>query len=138
MFDLDGFKAVNDTFGHAAGDRLLQLVGERCRANVRISDTIGRLSGDEFLAILPEANAAAASEVAEKLRAALVAPYAVDGGQARVTASFGIADFPGHGTDPDALTRAADAALYEAKRAGKNRVCVAPALEAPASEAAEA
>jgi diguanylate cyclase (GGDEF)-like protein len=125
MFDLDGFKHVNDTLGHAAGDRLLGLVGDRSRACIRASDTVGRLSGDEFLAILPEANLEGAREVAEKLRLAVAEPYPFDRNPVRVTTSLGIACFPLHGEDAAALKAAADAALYAAKRAGKNRVEVA-------------
>ena len=125
MFDLDGFKAVNDTWGHAAGDRVLALVGERARKCVRASDTVGRLGGDEFLAILPESSLEGASGVAEKLREALAEPYALEGATARLSASVGLSLFPEHGNDPEELQRAADAALYQAKRAGRNRTVIA-------------
>jgi diguanylate cyclase (GGDEF)-like protein len=122
MFDLDGFKQVNDTWGHAAGDKVLALVGSRSRASVRASDIVGRLGGDEFLAILPEATREGALQVAEKLRASLGEPYPLDAHSARLGASIGVSFFGEHGTDADALQRAADVALYEAKRRGKNRV----------------
>jgi len=125
MFDLDGFKAVNDTWGHAAGDRVLVQVGERARRCVRASDTVGRLGGDEFLAILPQTSLEVAMGVAEKLLEALAQPYPLDGGTGRLTVSVGVGLFPDHGSDPESLQRAADAALYQAKREGRNRTLVA-------------
>jgi diguanylate cyclase (GGDEF)-like protein len=125
MLDLDGFKKVNDTWGHAAGDYVLKQVGSRARACVRASDTIGRLGGDEFLAILPETSLEGAQGVAEKLREALRVPYDVPKATATLGASIGLAIFPQHGTDADDLQRAADAALYRSKREGKNRITVA-------------
>jgi diguanylate cyclase (GGDEF)-like protein len=130
MFDLDGFKAVNDTWGHAAGDRALAQVGERVRRSIRASDTVGRLGGDEFLAILPHTTLDGAMGVAEKLREALAEPYVLEGGTGRMTASVGLSLFPEHGDDPESLQRAADAALYRAKREGKNRTLVATARAA--------
>ncbi len=121
LFDLDGFKEVNDTWGHAAGDQVLGLVGERARKCVRASDTVGRLGGDEFLAILPGAGAEGALAVAEKLRLLVREPYVVGDVVARIGVSIGISLFPAHGEDPEALQRSADAALYEAKREGKDR-----------------
>jgi diguanylate cyclase (GGDEF)-like protein len=125
LFDLDGFKAVNDTWGHAAGDRVLALVGERVRKCVRASDTVGRLGGDEFLAILPGTSLEGAIGVAEKLRDSLREPYPLDGATAHLSTSVGVSIFPDHGIDPEQLQRAADAALYRAKREGKNRTVVA-------------
>jgi diguanylate cyclase (GGDEF)-like protein len=125
LFDLDGFKGVNDTWGHAAGDRVLALVAERARKCMRASDTLGRQGGDEFLAILPETGAEGALAVAEKLRAALSEPYEIGNGIARVGVSLGVGLYPASGDEPDALLRAADAALYRAKREGKDRVRVA-------------
>jgi diguanylate cyclase len=125
LFDLDGFKGVNDTWGHAAGDRVLAAVAERARECMRASDTVGRIGGDEFLAILPETTLEGALHVAEKLREALGRPYSVGKLPSPLGASIGVAVYPEHGTDTEALQRAADAALYEAKRGGKNRVRVA-------------
>jgi diguanylate cyclase (GGDEF)-like protein len=127
LFDLDRFKDVNDTWGHAAGDRVLSLVGERSRACVRGSDTVGRLGGDEFMAILPGTVRDGAIAVAEKLRESLSAPYPLESAVAQVGVSVGIAMYPEHGAEPDALLTAADAALYEAKREGKGRVAMARA-----------
>jgi len=126
--DLDGFKAVNDTFGHAAGDVVLAEVAVRARACMRASDTIGRIGGDEFLAILPEANAAGAVAVADKLRERLREPYPIPAGTAHLAASVGVSVFPDHGRDSDALLRAADQALYAAKREGKDLTRLAEAL----------
>ena len=125
LFDLDGFKSVNDTWGHAAGDRVLAIVAERARQCVRSSDTVGRLGGDEFLAILPETTLDGALGVADKLREALRAPYDLDKAQAILSSSVGVSLFPEHGTDPEMLQQRADAALYAAKREGKNRTVVA-------------
>lgn len=133
MFDLDGFKSVNDTWGHAAGDRVLGEVGVRSRQSVRASDTVGRLGGDEFMAVLPETSLAGALAVADKLLEALAVPYPVSGSEANLSASVGVAVFPEDGADGEALQRAADAALYEAKRQGKNRIrSAAQALPEPA------
>ena len=137
LFDLDGFKAVNDTHGHAAGDRVLALVGERSRACMRASDTVGRLGGDEFLAILPGASLEGATIAAEKLRAALQEPYPLGTAAARLSASIGASFFPGDGMDSDALQKAADDALYQAKRSGKNRLAVAPSGGARTPAAAD-
>ena len=125
MFDLDGFKKVNDTWGHAAGDQVLRQVAQRARECVRASDTIGRLGGDEFLALLPETTLEGAQGVAEKLREALRRPYDIQKTTATLGASVGIAVFPQHGTDSEDLQRAADGALYHSKREGKNRITVA-------------
>jgi diguanylate cyclase (GGDEF)-like protein len=137
MFDLDGFKKVNDTWGHAAGDQVLRQVGTRARACVRASDTVGRLGGDEFLALLPETTLDGAREVAEKLRTTLREPYDLGNGiTANVGASVGIAVFPQHGTDAEDLQRAADGALYHSMREGKNRISVARTPRETAKSAA--
>ncbi len=130
MFDLDGFKEVNDRWGHAAGDRVLALVGDRARRAVRASDTVGRQGGDEFMAILPEASLAGALAVAEKLLESLAVPYTLERAEAHVSASIGVSVFPEDGADGESLQRAADAALYAAKRDGKNRVCAASSAQA--------
>ena len=137
LFDLDGFKAVNDVWGHAAGDAVLALVGARARGCIRASDTVGRLGGDEFLAILPGATAEGALAVAEKLRLALGQPYALPECDALLSASIGVSFYPQHGDDGDALQRVADAALYEAKRAGRNRIRLAAGGHGTAAPAVE-
>jgi diguanylate cyclase (GGDEF)-like protein len=133
LFDLDGFKAVNDTWGHAAGDAALKQAATRAHSALRNSDTAGRLGGDEFLAILPETTAQGAVSVAEKLRMALREPYALSQGTARMSASIGIASWPADAEDEDALLHAADTALYSAKRHGKDRVEQARAAEPAAA-----
>jgi diguanylate cyclase len=120
MFDLDGFKNVNDTLGHAAGDALLKDVGQRARECVRASDTVGRLGGDEFLAVLPETDAHGAEHVGRKLLEAMAHAHVIDGHDVSVSVSVGASLLPQHGQDIETLLRAADAALYEAKSAGKN------------------
>jgi diguanylate cyclase (GGDEF)-like protein len=136
LFDLDGFKGVNDTWGHAAGDQVLAAVADRTRKVMRASDTVGRLGGDEFLAILPETGEQGAVEVADKLRDVLQAPYAIGNMQARIGASVGVALFPVHGDDAESLQRAADGALYAAKREGRNRTRVADAVARGSAEIA--
>jgi diguanylate cyclase (GGDEF)-like protein len=133
LFDLDGFKDVNDTWGHAAGDRVLTMVAERARKCMRASDTLGRLGGDEFLAILPDTGVEGAVAVAEKLRAAISEAYDIMGTATHVGVSLGVSLFPATGEGPDALLRAADAALYRAKREGKDRVRVATPERVPAA-----
>lgn len=122
--DLDHFKRVNDTWGHAVGDRLLSAVGEALRAGVRPYDVAARVGGEEFLLVLPATSRERASDVAERLRAR-IAQLAVEGLPERVTASAGVAEHARRETTEALLSRA-DAALYEAKRLGRNRVVLAP------------
>ena len=126
-FDLDGFKAINDVYGHAAGDKLLCEVAARLCRNVRESDTVARLGGDEFVVLHVEnSQSGAANTLAERLVETLRAPYNLDIGdtQGSVTASVGVAQFPIHGVDPETLLHNADTALYQAKWAGKDRAAV--------------
>ncbi|MDX9706516.1 MAG: diguanylate cyclase [Azospira sp.] len=123
--DLDGFKAVNDSGGHAAGDALLQQVARRLEGCVRAEDTVSRFGGDEFcIALTTLARQADCVPVAEKIVRALAEPFDYDGGPVRISASVGVARFPGDGEDGVALVASADAAMYAAKNAGKNRVCL--------------
>ncbi len=119
LIDLDGFKEVNDTFGHLAGDELLRQVAQRLRLLLRESDTIARFGGDEFAVLLTTAaDAAAAREVAVKIIGAFAEPFRINGLDLRSNASIGIAVFPDDGADRDALLHGADLAMYSAKRSG--------------------
>ena len=118
--DLDQFKAVNDTFGHPVGDRLLNLVAERLRAVVRETDTIARMGGDEFVIVQAQiAEAADATALAERIVHRVSQPYDIDGQQAVIGVSIGIAVGPGDGISADMLLRNADLALYRAKGEGR-------------------
>ena len=124
--DLDGFKQINDTLGHGAGDMLLKTVAERLTATVREVDTVARVGGDEFLLALWQVSGAEnAAAVASKLIEAVSRTYDIDGQPVDLTASAGVSIYPLHGEDADTLTKSADLALYEAKRAGKNKHCIA-------------
>jgi len=121
FIDLDRFKLVNDTLGHAAGDHLLQQAARRLKAKLRASDTVGRLGGDEFAVILSDlASADDAGAVAQQLMRVLEQPFELDGREMFITASVGITLFPTDGTDPDTLLKNADAAMYRAKEQGRN------------------
>lgn len=137
FLDLDNFKALNDTHGHAAGDALLIEVANRLRAGVRNMDTVARLGGDEFVVMFREfdkelaASQLQAGAVAEKIRASLAQPYCVEvrGADASVamvehhcTASIGVALFSGQAQSHDEVCKFADAAMYQAKDAGRNQV----------------
>jgi diguanylate cyclase (GGDEF)-like protein/PAS domain S-box-containing protein len=123
--DLDHFKSLNDAYGHAHGDRVLVETALRLRACVRESDTVARLGGDEFVVVLPDLlRAEDALPVADKIRQTLFDPEA-GVGRMFLGASVGVANFPEHGQDQDSLLARADAAMYEAKRAGGNTVRVA-------------
>lgn len=118
--DLDGFKSINDTHGHDAGDAVLRLAARRMTDRLRASDTVARIGGDEFLIILPElATVASAAGVAASLIEALSAPCDAGGTQLSIGASIGIAVYPDHGSTDADLRRKADGAMYEAKRQGK-------------------
>jgi diguanylate cyclase (GGDEF)-like protein len=124
LFDLDHFKAVNDTFGHSKGDEVLAAVGDAAAAAVRESDLAARIGGEEFVVVLPATPRDGGVEVAEKVRTELAA-IRIAGIDRRITASFGVSSFPNEGLEPDALLRTADRALYRAKSEGRDRVCVA-------------
>ncbi|MGV3574381.1 MAG: sensor domain-containing diguanylate cyclase [Devosia sp.] len=121
-FDIDRFKAINDTYGHAAGDVVLKAMARAVEPILRQSDIFGRLGGEEFGVILPDADASAAMAVAEKLRHALLELRFPGSRPALlVSASFGVASFDPGADDYDSLMLKADEALYEAKRTGRNR-----------------
>ncbi len=123
FIDLDGFKAVNDTLGHAAGDELLRATAARLQACLRANDTLARFGGDEFVIILEDTNEhGPATVVGQRILAALLQPVALGSESAQVSASIGIASFPEHGMDAGTLLANADAAMYRAKSAGRNRV----------------
>ncbi len=121
FIDLDKFKRINDTLGHDIGDRLLQLVGKRLVKTLRAEDTVGRQGGDEFIVLLASlSDAEASARVADKILAALTAPFAIDGQELRTGGSIGIAVYPQDGTDFEMLIKNADTAMYHAKEAGRN------------------
>jgi diguanylate cyclase (GGDEF)-like protein len=121
MLDLDHFKQVNDQRGHAVGDQVLANVGAVMRGATRSRDFAGRNGGEEFAILLPDTEIPVALRIAERVRAA-IAEMSVSGTDATVTVSIGVAGYPEHASTPDRLARLADAALYLAKREGRNRV----------------
>jgi diguanylate cyclase (GGDEF)-like protein len=122
LLDLDGFKSVNDSQGHDAGDLLLKQVASRLVHALRDSDYIARLGGDEFLVVIPQvSDRETAARVAEKLIAAIARPYSLGEQDARITTSIGISLFPEDGRDREVLMKGADLALYQAKDEGRNK-----------------
>ena len=125
MIDLDDFKRVNDTYGHQQGDEVLAHVAWVLRDASRDLDTVARYGGEELAVVLPQTDASGAAQLAERMRQAIERLHVprVDGSETiEVTASFGVASVPENGADRNELIAAADAALYAAKAAGKNRV----------------
>jgi len=123
FIDLDDFKRINDSFGHAAGDELLRATAARLRSHLRETDSIARLGGDEFAVLLPGALVARDAElVATKLLAALDEPVHFEGHMLRVRASIGMAMYPGDASEADELLRRADEAMYRAKQQGGARL----------------
>ena len=121
FIDLDRFKSVNDTLGHEAGDMVLKEVARRLKLRLREGDTVARLGGDEFVMLLEEiTNTEDALLIGETLIPELGRPYAIEGHEATVTASIGVSTYPADSTDPAALLRHADAAMYRAKANGRN------------------
>ncbi len=141
LFDIDNFKNYNDTNGHLAGDKLLQELAGVVNEAVRKDDVFGRFGGEEFLLIMPHTNATQALSAAEKIRGLLAShPFAFAERQPLkvISISGGVAEYPLHGLDAAGLLHAADEALYEAKRSGRNRVLAARSAPAPAHAAAGA
>jgi diguanylate cyclase (GGDEF)-like protein len=129
MIDSDLLKEINDEFGHAVGDQHVVEVADIIRSETRQADVAIRYAGDEFLVILPETDASSAMVTAERIRQRVErTPLAVNRRNVPVTVSVGVAAYPEHGRDADELFRNVDAALYEAKRAGKNRSSLCAAL----------
>ncbi|TAK08875.1 MAG: GGDEF domain-containing protein, partial [Candidatus Manganitrophaceae bacterium] len=121
FLDLDGFKEINDSFGHVIGDRLLREAAERLIRSVRASDTVSRLGGDEFTIILPDlAEANKIKGIAQTIVNALAEPFNMEGYLLSVTASVGISLYPLDGDDADLLLKNADEAMYRAKKRGGN------------------
>ncbi len=129
FIDLDGFKAVNDTHGHEAGDHVLREVARRLKGSVRAADTAARIGGDEFVIVLTGLeNADFAGDVAAKLIRVVGEPIRYNSRELEVGASVGISIFPDHAGDTLSMRKAADEAMYSAKKAGKNRHMVAQAV----------
>ncbi|HEY8284949.1 MAG TPA: EAL domain-containing protein [Chloroflexota bacterium] len=137
MIDLNGFKRVNDTLGHDAGDKLLREVALRLQAVVRSGDTVARLGGDEFGVVLPQSDEAGATRVANKIRAAFAPAILIDGREAYIGGSVGIAVFGEHGDDAESLQKAADLAMYAAKEEGGGHAVYIPSLAGEPLEAQE-
>jgi len=125
LVDIDHFKKINDSFGHDVGDEVLREFAVRLATNVRAIDLPCRYGGEEFVVIMPDTGIAAAERIAERIRLHVAgSPFRVDGGKEllTVTISIGVAATLGEFDTPDALLKRADAAVYEAKAAGRNRV----------------
>jgi len=120
FLDLDHFKNINDSLGHRVGDEVLVELARRLKSVVREQDTVSRLGGDEFILLLPDTDAVGAAQVADKILRAALLPMQVEQHELTVTPSIGIALYPQDGTDLDALSRCADAAMYRAKEDGRN------------------
>ncbi|HEV3011875.1 MAG TPA: diguanylate cyclase, partial [Actinomycetota bacterium] len=130
LLDLDRFKEVNDTLGHHHGDLLLQQVAERLHGSLRGSDTVARLGGDEFAVLLPQiASVEEATVVADKLSAAIEAPFTLDGLTLDVDASIGVAVYPDHASDANELLQRADVAMYAAKATHAGYTVYEPTLD---------
>ena len=115
LIDLDGFKEINDTLGHGAGDQLLEMLGPRLRSQLRREQVLARLGGDEFAVIAPNADACMAMSLAQEIRGRFDAPFVIEGLSLVVDASIGIATLPDHGDSAEELIQRADVAMYRAK-----------------------
>ena len=119
FIDLDGFKKINDVYGHAAGDAILQNVASRLKRELRTEDVVCRIGGDEFLCIIsPPANAGGIEEIAQRLRPAIARAYAIDGNRFELDCSVGVSVYPNDGKDAHVLLARADRAMYSAKASG--------------------
>jgi len=137
MLDVDHFKQYNDTHGHLSGDAVLAGMGRLLKETLRTVDHAARYGGEEFAVVLPETSMEAGIRAAERIRARLAQEvFQTDGGQtARITLSIGVAAYPDHGETGQALLGAADAALYQAKKKGRDRVVAAGRSVQPARDA---
>ncbi|MBI2313718.1 MAG: sensor domain-containing diguanylate cyclase [Betaproteobacteria bacterium] len=125
--DVDGFKQINDTLGHDAGDGLLRAVAARLKRSLRESDTLARIGGDEFVVIIENSgDRGTIAHLADKLLAACVEPCIVGGSEVPVTLSIGVSFYPHHAGTMDALLKSADSAMYRAKAAGGNTYHILP------------
>ena len=126
MVDIDHFKKVNDTFGHTDGDQVLCKISSLLKASVRKKDTVARYGGEEFILILPEARLEQSFVIAERIRQLVEnTPFEVGRAQVNLTLSMGISNFPSHRVKSrEELVKMADQALYDAKRGGRNKVCI--------------
>lgn len=131
MMDVDHFKLFNDEFGHQRGDEVLQEVATLLAGELREGDTAYRYGGEEFGILARETDATGGMELAERIRVRIADSLAAHGDHRAVTASFGVAGFGDLLGKPDRLVRAADAALYTAKREGRNRVVLSPDSTGP-------
>ena len=123
LLDIDRFKLINDNYGHAIGDQLLQLIAERMQNFIRDKDNIGRWGGEEFLCILPDADVDTACTIAERLRQNIFEhPFVINDQTISLTVSIGVSNFPADGNHTDELFRVADTTLYTAKQNGRNRI----------------
>ncbi|MBA1246544.1 putative bifunctional diguanylate cyclase/phosphodiesterase [Pseudomonas luteola] len=121
MLDLDGFKIINDTYGHAIGDRLLVEVANRLHETLREEDTLARMGGDEFVLILNDIQLQTLPISLRRLLETLSQPYEIDGQSLEIAGSIGVTIYPNDNEDPDTLLRHADQAMYQAKQDGRNR-----------------
>ena len=134
MFDIDHFKAVNDTYGHGVGDEVLREVANRTNRNLRNFDLVARYGGEEFIVVMPDSDRDAAYAVAERLRRRVgeeTFAVSTDVAEITVTISIGVAVVDGVGDTADAILKRADDALYQAKRSGRNRTVASGVAEAP-------
>ena len=123
MVDVDGLKAINDRHGHAAGNRLIQIVSTTLKGHVRTSDVLARYGGDEFIILLSEGSSSTARTTAERIRTAIAnTSFDINGERISTTASVGIASFPNNVSDVEHVVDKADVALYKSKQTGRNRV----------------
>lgn len=122
FLDLDGYKTINDLFGHLVGDQLLIQIANRLSANMREADTVARFGGDEFILVLENIKSIeAVKPITEKILKSIAEPYRNNGNLCQVTTSIGISIYPMDGTTTEELINKADTAMYRAKQLGKNQ-----------------
>jgi diguanylate cyclase (GGDEF)-like protein len=140
FIDLDGFKPINDALGHGAGDEVLRSVANRLKQCVRHNDMVARIGGDEFVIILLDIETTSLLSVVRKIIDMIAAPYTGTARTVTLTSSVGISTYPDNGSTVDELVAHADAAMYRAKRAGRNCYCLNGELQAasiPSTHASE-